>query len=194
MSFTAHATRCTRTAPSVVPLITGLLAEVGLRLAYADSPVLGQRLCEAHGGLALLTLLAVVAARCLHLLPYRRLLGLSACGFTLLHLGYAHVEVFGGAADGVLFLSPDEQIGVAMGGLAALGLLPLALTSTGAARRRLGHHWTTLHAITPALLLLAAAHALMSGVHAGRGLPAVLVTAGVTAALLSRSTHRKVPT
>lgn len=194
MSLTTRALRGPWPLPPVLfPLGAGILTEAALRVAYTGAPVLGQRLCEAHGGLALLALLAVVAARRLHLRRHGRLLGLSASGFTLLHLGYAHTEVFAGAIDGALFLTPSGQVGTALGVLATLGLLPLTLTSTDAARRRLGCHWTALHRVTPTLLLLAAVHAVMTGVHAGSGALAVLIAAAVTAALVSRVTYRKVP-
>ncbi|MBN1484874.1 MAG: ferric reductase-like transmembrane domain-containing protein [Chloroflexia bacterium] len=78
------------------------------------------------------------------ILPVRRTLGLYAFWFSLLHLlAFAGLDF---AFDFKLILGTARQGNRVLAGLATLVvLLPLALTSTDAWRKRLGRHWKHLH-------------------------------------------------
>lgn len=77
------------------------------------------------------------------LVRQRRQLGLWTFGYASAHLGLYAVLDAGSATE--LWLSLCEQRHLAWGAAAWLLLLPLAATSNGAAMRRLGRHWATLH-------------------------------------------------
>lgn len=168
------------------PLTALLAAEGSTRLLYAEAPVLEQRLCELHGWLALVCLLAVLAARPLRVTPYRRALGLSAFGFGLLHLAYVLGAVLHFDPLGLLFLSPGALFGWGLGLLVVLGMMPLAATSTDAAMRRMGPRWKRLHRITPALTVLAALHTVWTGVHGGLSWPSAGLSLLLALILLQR--------
>ncbi len=182
--------RAPRAAQVAAPALVALTTEVALRLTFGDAPVLGQRLAEAHGWLALLALLLTLLARPLRLLRVRRALGLSAFAFTLAHLAYAFAHVFGADLLALLFLRRPEQLALGLGALAALGLVPLALTSTNAAMRRLGPHWKALHRITLPLTLLAVLHTVWLGVHGGVSWASALLVAAVALTLWQRRRRR----
>lgn len=90
-------------------------------------------------------------------LVYRRSTGLSAAAYALLH----------GLAYAVLLLQLDwarlghelsERPYMVVGSLALLLYLPLALTSTHAAQRRLGRRWVQLHRLVYLIGVLALIH------------------------------------
>ncbi|WP_027483867.1 ferric reductase-like transmembrane domain-containing protein [Deinococcus pimensis] len=137
------------------------------RLYPADSAVLIQRLGEVYGWLSLAALLLVFPARRLRLMPYRRALGLAGFAYALLHTAYTFGHTLAGRLDNLPFLSPVMQGGIVLGGVSLALLVPLALTSTNFAIRRLGRHWRTLHRLGPPATLLAALHGAWIGVHFG---------------------------
>jgi DMSO/TMAO reductase YedYZ heme-binding membrane subunit len=83
----------------------------------------------------------------------------------LLHTWSAVVHIFGGTLEGVFFLTPDMQIGVALGLGALLLMVPLALTSNNFALKRLGRVWGFLHRAVYGVVVLALLHTLSTGVH-----------------------------
>jgi sulfoxide reductase heme-binding subunit YedZ len=92
-----------------------------------------------------------------HLLRVRRLLGLFAFSYALLHfLVYAALDLrldFGRIA-AELVKRPYILVGFS----ALLALLPLACTSTAAMMRRLGRRWSKLHRLVYPIALLAVWH------------------------------------
>ena len=155
------------------PLHLGLLllvllnSELLLRL-LAGPGVLAQRREELYGALSLLALLLILASRWLpRWRPYRRALGLAAFGSGLLHGWLALGTVLQGDPQNLLFLNQATQAAILAGVLALAGLLPLALTSSHWAQRRLGRRWKTLHRAGPPLTLLSALHTAWAGVHFG---------------------------
>ncbi len=127
-----------------------------------------QRREELYGLLSLLTLLLVLLTRWLPgLRPLRRGLGLAGFGYGLLHGWLATDHVLEGDPSNLLFLNPSTQAAIWVGVLALALLLPLALTSTAATRRRLGRRWKSLHRLGPPMTLLAALHTAWAGVHFG---------------------------
>jgi len=94
----------------------------------------------------LLSLVPTVAAalRFRDLLRVRRALGLYAFFFTLLHLlAFAGVDYAFNLAQLARVIREDPR--VLVGVITLLLLLPLAMTSTNAAVRRLGKNWKRLH-------------------------------------------------
>jgi methionine sulfoxide reductase heme-binding subunit len=86
-------------------------------------------------------------------LLYRRMLGLYAFFYLTLHL-LMYVLVDQRLAWATLVEDVLKRPWITLGVLGFVLLLPLALTSTRAAMRRLGRHWQNLHyAIYPAALL-----------------------------------------
>lgn len=150
-----------------------LVAEQTLRAFVPSSHHLfTQRQEELYGWLSMLALLLVLASRWLGLVPYRRAFGLLAFGFALIHTWLAFAHVLGADPENVLFLSLEHQIAVWLGVIALVGLLPLALTSTNAAMKRLGKRWKALHRAGPVMTVLAAVHTAVIGVHFGLNPPA----------------------
>ncbi len=161
-----------RRLPAWAPWALGLAAPLGadlvLRALYDPaSHTFQQREAEVTGWLSLAALLLVLASRPLRLVTYRRALGLAAFGYALLHVVFSYTGVLGADVQNLLFVSRSDQAGWALGLAALVGLLPLALTSTNAAMRRLGPRWKALHALGPWMTLLAALHTVWLGVHFG---------------------------
>ena len=65
----------------------------------------------------------------------------------------------------VQFMLPAHQIGVWLGIVALLLMLPAALTSFDWAQKALGNRWRKLHLLSVPALLLAAGHTILVGSH-----------------------------
>ncbi|AFZ67996.1 ferric reductase-like transmembrane domain-containing protein [Deinococcus peraridilitoris] len=151
-----------------IAALGALNTELALRVLYDPSAhVFGQRQAEVYGWFSLLALLLVLASHWLRLVAYRRALGLAAFVYALVHVWYSHRHILGGDWENVLFFSPSDQAGLWVGVLALLGLLPLVITSSDRARRRLGGRWKTLHRLGPPMTVLATWHTVWIGVHFG---------------------------
>lgn len=129
-----------------------------------------QTLLEYQGHIALAGLFLVLLASPLRLsFPFlaadRRWLGLLAFGFAFAHSLGAFQHTLGGTWWAFEFLSPRNQYALGMGAVSLLLLLPLALTSTNAAIKRLGKFWRWLHKLVIPSLILAMAHTVLMGVH-----------------------------
>jgi sulfoxide reductase heme-binding subunit YedZ len=109
----------------------------------------------------LLLCLAITPARRLlrapALAPLRRSFGLAAFGYAVLHL-FTYIGLDQGFAWDVLFEDVRERRYVTAGFAAFLCLLPLALTSTRRAQRRLGRRWRKLHRLVYAAAVLGVIH------------------------------------
>jgi sulfoxide reductase heme-binding subunit YedZ len=92
--------------------------------------------------------------------PYRRMLGLFAFGYAILHL--LIYVVFDQSLDPRLIWDDTiEHPRIAVGALAVLLLTPLALTSTDRMIRRLGRRWGKLHRLIYPATALGVLHYLM---------------------------------
>ncbi len=90
------------------------------------------------------------------LIGIRRMLGLAALAYALLHLGfYAADQAFDLAK---VALEIVLRVYLTIGFVALLGLVALGLTSTDGAIRAMGRNWHRLHGITYGLALLATVH------------------------------------
>ncbi|GGR08806.1 ferric reductase-like transmembrane domain-containing protein [Deinococcus ruber] len=164
MTQRSHASGWTQLTAAV---LAALNAELLLRLA-APPGALAERREEVYGGLCLLALLLILATRWLpRWKGYRRALGLSAFVYGLIHGWLALQQVLQGDPQNLLFLNQTTQAAIGVGVVALLGLLPLALTSTNWAQRRLGKRWKRLHRAGPWLTLLSALHTAWAGIHFG---------------------------
>jgi len=110
--------------------------------------------------LLLLSLAVTPARRLLRvpaLAPLRRILGLAAFGYASLHL-LTYVGLDQGFAWAYLLEDVSEHRFVTAGFAAYLCLLPLAITSTRRAQKRLGSKWQTLHRLVYPAAILAVIH------------------------------------
>lgn len=109
----------------------------------------------------LLLSLAVTPARRLFripaLAPLRRTLGLAAFGYAALHL-LTYVGLDQGFAWSYLLEDVSDRRYVTAGFTAFLCLVPLALTSTRRAQRRLGRRWQVLHRLVYVAAILGVIH------------------------------------
>ncbi len=91
------------------------------------------------------------------LLRLRRMLGLFAFGYAVLHFAvYLALDLE--LDPGRLASDLAKRPYILIGSLALLGMLPLALTSTQQMMRRLGRDWQRLHRLVYAVALLALWH------------------------------------
>ena len=151
----------------------------------------------------LLATLAVTPARRLTgyagLFPLRRMLGLFACFYALVHLTlYVTVDRRGDLARILHDLRTHPYVDV--GGAALLLMLPLAATSTGAAVRWMGAaRWRRLHTLTYVVVALGVTHFALSLKHGvGEAVPyaiaaAVLLAYRPAAAFIGRRQRQGQP-
>ncbi len=141
-------------------LAAGALGVAGVSLGV--DPV--RSLVHENGTMALRMLVATLAITPLRqltghsdLLRLRRMLGLFAFFYALLHL--SSWVVFDQGMDLQMILSEVVKRPYLLVGLSAILLmLPLALTSTTAAQRWLKRRWTQLHRLTYVIAVLAVWH------------------------------------
>ena len=134
--------------------------------------------------LLLLTLAVTPARRWLGwawLAPYRRTLGLLAFAYGCLHL-LTWLALDGFFDWAAIWEDIVERPFVTAGMAGFLCMLPLAVTSTRAAIRRLGRRWVTLHRLAYAAAILGVVHFLWL---VKADLTAPLVHAAVLAGLLA---------
>lgn len=148
-------------------VIAGLLPLIALCVG-ALGPGLGadpvERITHVTGEWALRMLLLSLAITPLRrlsnlavLAPYRRSFGLLAFAYATLHL-LTYVGLDQSFAWGLLLEDVLERRYVTAGFAAWLCMLPLALTSTRRAMKRLGRRWLLLHRLAYLAGILAIAH------------------------------------
>ncbi|GBQ09520.1 sulfoxide reductase heme-binding subunit YedZ [Komagataeibacter rhaeticus] len=97
----------------------------------------------------------------LNLIRYRRMLGLLAFCYVCLHVGvYVGLDQQGNI--GVLVQDLTRRPFLMIGFAAFMLMVPLAITSTDGAMRRLGRRWGRLHRLVYGVALLVAVHFLMA--------------------------------
>lgn len=139
-----------------------LLIWDGLHNQLTVNPI--QAISQRTGKIALVLLVVSLVCTPLNtlfglkqMLPLRRPLGLYAFGYTLLHLLNFTVVDYG-LDPSLLGEAILEKRYVLMGFAAFLLLVPLALTSTVGAQRRLGKRWKVLHRLVYVAAPLAVVH------------------------------------
>lgn len=114
------------------------------------------------------------------LVRQRRQLGLWSFGYAVVHLGL--YLVFDAGTLRAYAQDLAERPFIAIGSATLLLLLPLALTSSQWAIRRMKRHWARLHRLVYAAVALAALHGVLQA-KVGHG--STWAFAGITAALLA---------
>lgn len=146
------------------------LAYWGLQVLYVEQgqpsalgPDPAERMVEALGGWALRFLLLALAistlARRLHLpwlVRFRRMMGISAVSYALVHFSVYLVLLAGGVGAAIEDIAKRPYITVSFPAL--LMLIPLGLTSTRGWQRRLGRNWRRLHGLVYPAAVLAIVH------------------------------------
>lgn len=128
-------------------------------------PVKGLQVTTGLSAIVLLLLSLVITPLRRHLQwnwsqPLRRVFGLAAFGYVLLHA--VIYFVFDQGLDlGSIWADTVEHPRIAVGFISFLMLIPLALTSTDAAIRRLGKRWSRLHRLAYVATALGLIHYLM---------------------------------
>lgn len=153
-------------------LLVLALGPMALLVAAAATDELGANPVETvlhrTGDWALRLLLATLAVTPLRrwtgwpwLLRFRRLLGLLAFGYALLH-ALTYVVLDRGLVVDEIVADVLKRPYVTAGFTALLLMVPLAATSTRAMMRRLGPHWQRLHRLVYAVGVFAVLHFLWS--------------------------------
>jgi uncharacterized protein len=143
-----------------VTLVIGVLT----LLRSADTMV------DYTGHAALICLMLALVARPISRLwsfplRYRRALGVGAFILSIAHMFHMVVHSWNWQIDKLFFMLPQHQVGIVMGGVALLFLLPLALTSFDRAQRWLGKGWRSLHLLSIPALVLVVLHTILVGSH-----------------------------
>lgn len=110
--------------------------------------------------LLILTLCASTFSKRLHfrvLLQHRRMVGLFALFYALLHLMAVATFILGWRVD-LLVRELTDRPYIMLGMAALLLLIPLGITSTKEWQRKLGRRWSTLHKLIYPATLLALLH------------------------------------
>lgn len=151
------------------------LTILGQRTALSTDP--GQVLADQTGMWALNLLLVSLALTPLNKMfrlrwvTYRRALGLWAFAYAVLHVLVFYWLILGGNLTS-FGRELTQRPYIVLGALALLLLLPLVITSTQAAMRRLKQYWKKLHQLVYLIAILVVIHALWQ-LKSGWGWPVV---------------------
>ncbi|MGB7085168.1 MAG: sulfite exporter TauE/SafE family protein [Phormidesmis sp.] len=130
----------------------------------------GDTMSDYSGHSALICLvLALIARPISHLwaapLRYRRVWGVSAFALSALHVLHMASHTWQWQFRAVQFMLFQHQVGILLGVVALLLMLPAALTSFDRAQKALGNRWRRLHLLGVPAFGLAAVHTVMVGSH-----------------------------
>lgn len=121
-----------------------------------------------HGALILLMLALIarpISGLWAGLLHYRRALGVGGFVLSLAHTAHMFDHTWQWNFDALAFMLPQHQVGIGLGGLALLLMLPAALTSFDGLQRRLGKNWRLIHLLGVPAFVLATVHTVLIGSH-----------------------------
>jgi sulfite exporter TauE/SafE len=160
----------------------------------------GDLMVDYAGHLSLLLLaLALMARPICKVWPaplrFRRLLGVGAFVLAVAHTLHMLEHSWNWQPAAVRFMLPPHQWAMLAGAIALALMVPLALTSTDMAQRRLGKTWRSLHLLSLPAMVLAGLHVIVAGSsYLGglqfQGLPLIhslLLGSGVVLVLAVRS-------
>ncbi len=130
----------------------------------------GDTMSDYSGHAALFCLMAALIARPISrlwpaLLRYRRAMGVGSFALSSLHILHMFSHAWNWNWQAVQFMLPTHQIGIWLGAIAFLLILPAALTSFDLAQKTLGNRWRKIHLLGVPALLLAAIHMVLTGSH-----------------------------
>jgi uncharacterized protein len=122
------------------------------------------------GHMALICLMLALIARpvsrlWLFPLRHRRALGIGAFILSIAHTFHMIVHSWNWQFNKVFFMLPQHQRGIALGAIALMLMLPLALTSFDGAQKQMGKAWRSLHLLSIPALILAILHTILIGSH-----------------------------
>lgn len=136
----------------------------GLTLLRTDAMIDG----TGQGSLLLL-MLALVARPLSRIWPqplqYRRVLGVGAFVLALAHTGHMASHTLQWRMDAIAFMLPQHQLGLKIGILALLLMVPAALTSFDKAQQKLGDRWRSIHLWAICAFVFAVVHSILIGSH-----------------------------
>jgi uncharacterized protein len=121
-----------------------------------------------HGALICLSLAAIARPLAIlwsGLLRFRRALGVGGFMLSFAHLLHMVDMSLQWNLSALSFLIPQHQLGINLGIIAFLLLIPLAATSFNWWQKQLGKGWRSLHLISIPILLLAIGHTILIGSH-----------------------------
>ncbi|ARV60034.1 ferric reductase [Nostocales cyanobacterium HT-58-2] len=130
----------------------------------------GDTMVDYTGHAALICLILALVARPINRLwaaplRYRRALGVGAFVLSLAHTTHMMEHSLQWNIAAFLFLPPDYQLGMALGAMALVLMIPAALTSFDNLQKCLGDRWRAIHLLSVPALLLSAIHAVIIGSH-----------------------------
>ena len=122
----------------------------------------------SHG--ALLFLMLALIARPIsriwpHPLRYRRALGVGAFVLALAHVAHILEHTLSWNVNAVSFMLPWHQLGMVMGIVALILMIPATVTSFDRFQQNLGNRWRQIHLLAVPAFLLCAIHAVVIGSH-----------------------------
>ena len=125
---------------------------------------------DLTGHAALLCLMLALIARPVSkflppLLRYRRALGVGGFAIALAHTFHMLDHTLQWNFDALSFMLPQHQLGMALGMLGLLLMVPAAVTSCDRLQNYLGKRWRQIHLLTVPAFLLCALHAAAIGSH-----------------------------
>jgi len=128
----------------------------------------GDLMVDYAGHLSLLCLALALIARPISQvwsapLRFRRLLGVGAFVLAIAHTLHMLEHSWNWNPAAVRFMLPQHQWGMLAGAIALAVMVPLTLTSTDAAQRRLGKGWRSLHLLSIPAILLGGLHCILAG-------------------------------
>ncbi len=128
----------------------------------------GDTMTDYSGYAALVCLMLALISRPISglwptLLRYRRVLGVGAFVLSALHVLHMVSHTWQWNWRAVKFMLPQHQVGMVLGLVAFVLMIPAALTSYDKAQKALGNRWRKLHLLGVPALWLAAGHTILSG-------------------------------
>ncbi len=121
-----------------------------------------------HGALILLMLALIarpISGLWAALLRYRRALGVGAFVLSIAHLSYMLDHTLQWNLDAFSFMLPQHQVGIGLGALALVLMMPAAFTSFDWLQTALGKRWRLIHLLGIPALVLATVHTVLIGSH-----------------------------
>jgi DMSO/TMAO reductase YedYZ heme-binding membrane subunit len=128
----------------------------------------GDLMVDYAGHLSLVCLALALVARPLRqlwpaLMRFRRVLGVGACVLASAHTLHMLEHSWNWNPVAIRFMVPQHRWGMVAGAIALALMVPLTLTSTDIAQRRLRTHWRSLHLLSIPALVLGGTHAIVAG-------------------------------
>jgi uncharacterized protein len=121
-----------------------------------------------HGALLLLMLALIarpLSAFWTEPLRYRRLIGVGAFILALAHTAHMLDHSLNWNLDAIAFMIPQYRLGMVLGILSLVLMLPAAVTSSDRLQQKLGQRWRKIHLLTLPGMILAVGHTVLLGSH-----------------------------